>query len=380
VNMLTVLAFLLCIPADEQISFNTGQALQAALARNVSWVCIGSELGDQLRDLQTQTNVVILRDRRIDPRRRISVETGFVPRLHVLEQISSAIPDGAFCVTEDFACIGPADAICRLPILLNHKADQVNALRKKIDAAAFRRLTAKTDASWEQLSEPRQILLDHAMTAGAVIKNPDAIPHDVWAETRLPRVSFSELATVILNQFDLTFKLASDRVELTIIPVDPDETLEHRYLVGRKYKAPVATAWQNRLPDIEIKWTGSNATVTTTLRRHALLNTTLQEALNSVSSSDATSMTPDGSIRTRNFQITAERATIGQLIDFFRQEKILIELIDNDSPEVLAILSESIQLDNLAERQPGSKLFPLIFGKYFKRVDVQDDRVVLSRE
>ena len=283
-------------------------------------------------------------------------------------------------MTENFACVGPADAIYRLPILLSHNADQVNSLRKKTDAALFRRLTAKIDASWEQLSEPRQILLDHAKTAGAVIKNPDAIPHDVWAQERLPRMSFAESATMILNQFDLTFKLAGDQAELTIVPIDPEELLEHRYAVGSRFKATVVTAWQQQAPNVEISWTGSNATVTTTLRQHVLLNAALQEAFNSVSSPAATSTKPNGSIRTRNFQIKAERATIGQLIDFFRQEKIMIEVIDKDSPAVLAMLNESIQLDKLTERQPGSELFPLIFGKHFKRVDVQDDRVVLSRE
>ena len=378
--MLTILVFLLVIPADEQSSLHTGKDLQTALATNISWSSIGSELGNQLRDLQAQTGVVIFRDRRIDPHRPISVKTDFVPRVQVLKQISSAIPDGAFCVTENFACVGPADAIYRLPILLSHNADQVNSLRKKTDAALFRRLTAKIDASWVQLSEPRQILLDHAKTAGAVIKNPDAIPHDVWAQERLPRMSFAESATMILNQFDLTFKLAGDQAELTIVPIDPEELLEHRYAVGSRFKATVVTAWQQQAPNVEISWTGSNATVTTTLRQHVLLNAALQEAFNSVSSPPATSTKPNGSIRTRNFQIKAERATIGQLIDFFRQEKIMIEVIDKDSPAVLAMLNESIQLDKLTERQPGSELFPLIFGKHFKRVDVQDDRVVLSRE
>lgn len=378
--MLTIIFFFLVVPADEPASFNTGKDLQTALAANISWFSIGSELGNQLRDLQAQANVVILRDRRIDPHRLISVETKFVPRVQVLKQISATIPDGAFCITEDFACIGSADAIHRLPVLLSHNSGQVTRLRKEIDAASFRRLTAKIDASWEQLSEPRQILLDHAETAGFVIKNPDAIPHDVWAEARLPRMSFAELATVVLNQFDLTFQLAGDRAELTILPIDPEEIMEHRYEVGSKVKAALVTVWQQIAPEIEIKWTGANATVTSTLRQHALLTATLQAALNSVPGSDSTSQIPDSSIRTRNFQIKAERATIGQLIDFFRKERIMIEVVDEDSPEVIAILRESVQLDTLTERQPGSKLFPVIFGKHFKNVDVRDDRVVLSRD
>ncbi|MBC7966420.1 MAG: hypothetical protein H7Z17_10920, partial [Fuerstia sp.] len=117
-----MLFLLLVAPADEHTSFNTGKDLQTALGKNISWSSVGTELGNQLRDLQVQTNVVILRDRRIDPHRPISVKTDFVPRVQVLKQISATIPDGAFCVTADFACVGPTEAIHRLPILLSHNA------------------------------------------------------------------------------------------------------------------------------------------------------------------------------------------------------------------------------------------------------------------
>ncbi len=375
--MLTILIYFLIVLADEGTSFNTGKDLQAALAANIRWFNIGAELGNQLRDLQTQTKVVILRDRRLDPHQPISVETEFVPRVQVLKQISDQIPDGAFCLTEDMACVGPAEAIHRLPILLSHNADQVNSLRKKIDAAAFRRLTAKIDASWEQLSEPRQILLDHAKLAGAAITNPEFIPHDVWADGRLPRMSFAEFATVILNQFNLTFQLAGDRAELTLIPVDPDEIMEHRYVVGSKLKTSVATDWQNRSPDVDIQWIGSNATVTTTLQQHAALNSVLQELKYSVSISNTT---PDSSIRTTNYELKEKRATIRQLIETFRRAKVTIEVVDEESPEVQALLNESLELAGRAGRNPGSEFFPLIFGRHFRQVDVQDDRVVLSRE
>lgn len=349
--MPTLLFCFLIVLADEGTSFHTGKDLQTAvLAANIRWLSIGVELGNQLRDLQAQTKVVILRDRRLDPHQPISVETEFVPRVQVLKQISAQIPDGAFCLTEDMACVGPAEAVHRLPILLSHNADQVNSLRKKIDAAAFRRLTAKIDASWEQLSEPRQILLDHAVIAGAAITNPEFIPHDVWADGRLPRMSFAEFATVILNQFDLTFQLAGDRAELTLIPVDPDEIMEHRYVVGSKLKTSVATDWQNRSPDVDIKWIGSNATVTTTLQQHAALNSVLQELKYSVSISNTT---PDSSIRTTNYEIKEKRATIRQLIETFRRAKVTIEVLDEESPEVQALLNESLEL---AARRTKSRL------------------------
>jgi len=371
------------VAASELTTFKIGKDLERALTVEIRWSRIGTELGDQLYDLQQQTEVVILRDRRIDPHRRISVETEFVPRVQILRQISATVPDTAFCVTDNLVCVGPAEAIHRLPILLSHNTGQVNSLRKKIDAASFRRLTSKIDASWEQLSEPRQILLDGAMIAGVVIRNPDAIPHDIWAEGCLPRMPFDEFATFILNQFELTLSVASDetskQAEFTIVPIDPHAAFEHQYTVSSNLKSTIVATWKTEAPDIEIEWASSNAKVTATLELHTRLNALLHDALYS-GRGESTSTTPVNSIRTTNYQIKAERATIGQLIDFFRSQKVTIDVNDEDSAEVTALLNESVQLDTLAERQLGSKLFPLIFGKHFKQVEVRDDRVILSRE
>ena len=365
---------------EEPNTFKTGKALQTALSAKISWSSVGLELGDQLRDLQYQTEVVILRDRRIDPHRRITVKTDFVPRIQVLSEMSATIPEGAFCLTENFVFVGPAAAAHRLPILLDRNNAALSARRKKFDNALLRKLTANVDASWEQLAEPRQILLNHAKTVGVVIRNPDTIPHDVWGAGRLPNMSFVELATVILNQFDQTFQFADDRNELMVIPINDQEPVEHRYIVGTKLKPAVTAAWQSRAPDIDLKWTGSTAIVTTTLPQHAVLNTVLQELQYSATTADSGPAVVDGSLRTRGLQIKADRATIGQVVEFFRREKVAIEVIDENSPETQAILRETVQLDKISEKMPGSKLFPLIFGKHFKSVDVRDDRVVLSTE
>ena len=221
------------------------------MAANVKWSSIGVQLDRQLEDLQSRSEVAILRDRRIDPHRLIRVETDFVPRVQVLKQISDAIPDTAVCVTDNFALLGPAMAVDRLPILLSRNAEQVNSLRKKIDTGALRRLTIKVDVSWDELAEPRQMLVDQATSVGAVILNPNDIPHDVWQECRLPKMSVIELATVVLNQFDLTIKVADNAAEFTVIPIDPDESFEHQYLVG-KFKPTVMRFWQSQLPDVEV--------------------------------------------------------------------------------------------------------------------------------
>lgn len=377
--MLPLLLCFLLSSEDQPNSLKSGKDLQTALATNVRWSSIGVEVSRQLRDLQSQSEVAILRDRRIDPRRLVRVETEFVPRVQVLKQISDAIPNTAFCITDNYACIGPNEAIHRLPILLARNADQLNSLRKKIDAVTFRQLTTKIDVSWEELAEPRQILVDHAKSVGAVIKNADAIPHDVWARQTLPKMTFPELTTLVLNQFDLTFQMTDNAIEFIIVPVNSNESFEHKYLVGTKLKSSVSTVWQKQLPDIKVKWSGSSAVVTTTLQDHIQLFAALQEIQYAVATAPA-ALPSEKSLRTTNYQLKAERATVGQLIDFFRSQKVAIEVVDEESDAVRAILKEAVQLDDISGLLPGSEIFPMIFGKHFKSVQVRDDRVVLSLE
>jgi len=379
--LLTLLLAMDSLAAGNDASrFKTGKELATALAVEVRWSSIGAELADQLRDLQNQSAILILRDRRIDPHRLTSVQTEFVSRGHVLRQLAGTIPDGGFCLTDNLAYVGTTQTTHRLPVLLDQKNREAEAIRKTVGAVSFHALTAKIDVAWEDLSEPRHILQDHALIAGMTLANPEAVPYDLWAAGHFPRMTFVELATVILNQFDLTFDLAADRPEITVVAIDPNTIFEHLYLVGTRLKSDMTAAWKQELPEIEIHWAGPNATITTTLQQHALLYAMLQDEIYNSSSKDSTSGTPKTSIRTTNYQLSAKRATVGQLIQFFRGQGVTIEVRDEDAPELKTILNEIVDLAAHTERQPGLKLFPLIFGMQFRRVDVLDDRVVLSLE
>lgn len=360
----------------EEPGYKVGKALETAMSARVTWSS-KVPLGDQLRDLQNQTEVAVLRDRRVDPSPLISIETDSVPRIQVLQEISATIPEGAFCVTEHLAFVGSADVVHRLPILIERNNNQINELRKKLSANAFRKIRSNIDASWDELAEPRQILLDQAAAVGATIRNPDAVPHDVWAGRRLPKMPFAEAATVILNQFELTLNVATDDAELTIVPIDTQETLEHRYTVGSRLKASVSAEWQSRAPAVEVKWAGSNAIVTATLEQHALLNS-IRSELSVPAASNSAAGSPRLSIRTTSFQLKAERATVGQLIAYFRDNKVPIEVVDAESEKAKALLDDIVHLNEITKKNRGTDFFPLIFGKHFRTVEVKDDRVILT--
>ena len=382
-RLATLLILAAAIPvaaADDRTTFSTGKDLETAMSVRRTWSSIGAPLASQLLDFQTQSNVAILRDRRTDPHRLVDLETEFIPRIQVLKRISESVPGTGLCRTDKFVCIGPKEAVHRLPILLERNRTQINALRKTLKPAEMRKLSSESVIAWPKLSEPRQLLLDHAKSVGATIANPERIPHDVWNEGRLPRMSLAEFCTLVLNQFDLTFLVASDGPTLTIIAIEPAETLAHRYSVRRNLQSLVEAAWRDKLPELTVKWTGPNGTITASLAKHAELSAMLEDLQSANDEFGDSRANADASLLTRTFQINFKGATVGQLIEYLRSNNVPIEVTNADTVETKAIMTQLVDLEGMTEKQPAPKFFPFVFGKYFKRVDVKADRVVLSRE
>jgi hypothetical protein len=121
------------------------------------------------------------------------------------------------------------------------------------------------------------------------------------------------------------------------------------------------------------------ATLNATLQQHGQLNAALSELLN-FDEGDVVKPATSSSLRTTNFTLRAERATIGDLIAYFRANKVVIEVKDEDQAAANAVMKEIVKLSHITEKKTGEELFPLIFGRHFRKVDVLDDRVVLALE
>ncbi len=362
---------------DQKPVLKTGKSLKDAMLTRVSWSSVNTPLQAQLSDLMKQSDVAVIRDRRVDPRSQISLIVSSVSRWEVLQSIAREVPDGGCCLTGNVACVGPASEVHRLPVLIELRQNEINQLRRKMKPEDHRKLVSLVDSSWAELAEPKSILEGYARAAGVRVTNPDLIPHDVWARCSLPRMSFAEIATIVLNQFDLEFKLSDDGRSVTLNVIDPLETFDHRYSPGKKFQVATTELWKKQFPSITVKWSGSVAIANATLEQHGQFNAALSELLNSDGAVTTKPTTPN-SLRTTTFTFRAERATIGDLIAYFRANNVVIEVTDEDQPATEAVLKEIVQLSEIKEKKTGVELFPLIFGAHFGKVEVLNDRVVLS--
>lgn len=372
--MLLTVAVCATLCADDARAPLSDKRLQEALAATISWSARKVPLRDQLTDMQTQSGISIIRDRRLDPRFTVSVDTGFVTRLTVLQQIASAVPDCQAVPTDNYVILGPTSSVNLLPILLDLCESQQSEW-KRLPPATGRKSTQPTTTNWEQLAEPRTILTNAATECGVIIQNPEAIPRDVWNAAQLPRMTFLELSALILIQFDLCAVADSKSATITVTPISKAKPLEYRHILTSRQKSVLMAEWQKRSPDVAVRWSTSSATFTADLRTHAEFRQLLNQT--AVENPDRKNPATD-SLRTRLFQLKAERATLGSVIESFRANRITIEIPGENSPDVQKHLKTLIPLDQAAEKLPGSKFFPQLFGSHFQSVKVLDDRIILT--
>ncbi|MBL8810074.1 MAG: hypothetical protein JNM43_07860 [Planctomycetaceae bacterium] len=364
------------LAAQQESAIRTGKAREKAMSTQVNWSVSNSPVQDQLRLLSEQTQTVIVLDRRIDPGFPLSLDTGFVPRWQVVQKISAAIPSAGAVDVADMTLVGPYQSVRRIPVLMAVCDDTLPRWKKSLSNDEYRKVTQVSAREWPMLAEPRQLLVDAARAAGVTIRNPEAVPHDLWDEGRLTRLSFLDFSCVVLAQFDLQPVLDESKATISLEPVDATAKITHKYSITAADKPRVAQAWQALHPDLALRWTGNSTTITASVDQHADMMEILSFLNRPATSADSGGS--QESLRTRKFQLKASRTTVADLIQFFANNSVRIEIANPESPEAKALLRKLVDLGSLTEKMPGREFFPALFGDHVREVNVQDDRVILT--
>ncbi|MFM7059265.1 MAG: hypothetical protein ACKO2P_20315 [Planctomycetota bacterium] len=366
------------LPAQTTVKLQTGKALEKSLAESVSCSARRMPFLRQLQDIQQESGVCLIRDRRLDPSVPISLQTGFLPRREMLKQLAALIPGTAAAFPADYVYIGPEEAAHRLPLLLQ-LTEQQSAAWKRLPASAIsRRTLLPVRPSWERPAVPAEVLITAARNAEIRFANPEVIPHDVWDSATLPPMTVPELACLILNQFDLCPQLSESSAEIRIVPIPSEQPLELRHSFPSELRASLEQSWGAGRPDTDVRWTRTTAAFTAALERHIQFAALAeqQRTAGSASQSARPAAAPD-SLRTRMFQLQAERAPLGSIVATLRASGIRIDIAGEQTAEVQRALQQVVPISAAAQR--GDEFFEGLFGRHFGLVQVLDDRVQLRQ-
>ena len=292
---------------DQSIDWQTGAAIEKTVDEitSIDWTDQTLPLG--FRTLETTFRLPIVRDRRVDPRRRLTVssqdrslEETISVAAAAAELESTVLPWGIY--------VGP-------PQVPDRTATAIALLRNELQqapAAERRRLSRETPASWPRLSQPSQLVRAIADDYQVQIAGIDAIPYDLWDARDLPELDFVDRLSLILASFDLTFRWLEmgKRVELIALPASlrfPDT-----YSVGGG-RTPPLNDWRTRYPQADFKVTGNRIEVKGTWNAHREVQRWVADRRRPSSPGNA----PAGE---RRYTLRIPSATLGEITDYLGKQ------------------------------------------------------------
>lgn len=344
-----------------------GEQLANALQQRRGLVTTGSSLRMVLNDLQAETGIPVIIDRRTDPSSAIQVATGFVTvreSLQAVAKVSNAIPSfGDYCVV-----IGSPESSGRLRTLVHINRASILKLRGQADRELYTALIKSRDVSWPDLSAPQKLLSESAKELGLRIDNIESVPHDLWAGAVLPEMPFVDFATLVLNQFDLTFNISADGT-MTLLPVPDIVEIEQRHRVSVKKKDDIAARWAKLHPTTPINWKGTAAVLTATIELH--------EELDDLVAGKLPQTVAAAGLLSKRFTLKLPPGKqLGHLVVTLRGQGISIRFEGISDAELQKLLQQPRALD--VKQMLAKEFFETAFAELGATITVSDKEVVLS--
>ncbi len=185
----------------------TGTRLQKRLKRPVNIVWSGVPLRRAISTLSQSQGVAVLIDRRVDPGRRVDILLSDVPLMEAMEQIAESQNQGV-------TMLGPVVYFCppQVAARLRAVAESSKKALRKLPPEVRGKFFRPKRIAWDDFATPRGLLEKLAEENGLEIVALDLVPHDLWAGCDLPPISLADRFTLILVQYDLTFRVVGGKV------------------------------------------------------------------------------------------------------------------------------------------------------------------------
>ena len=192
----------------------TGAALQKALSQEIGVLWSGNPLRQAIGRLSRAQRVAILVDRRVDPGQTLDLKLDSVPLETLLGKIAEHCGLGVSRLGPVFY-LGPVQAANRLHSL----AGEVGKNVRRLPSATQRKFLQTKPLVWDDLTSPRDLLVDLGQENGVKLSGLEQVPHDLWAAADLPPLSLVDRLTLVAIQFDLTFTIAADGTQIDLTPI-----------------------------------------------------------------------------------------------------------------------------------------------------------------
>ncbi|QGJ69348.1 Hypothetical protein PBC10988_10220 [Planctomycetales bacterium 10988] len=267
-----ILAWMSTLPLFAQSPnepFLTGGQLQEKLSLPTSLHWNERDYLSGLRDYFRQQQVGFLLDRRINPNQTVNLNLNRQPLELVLPKIAKA---GGTSQTwlDSCAYFGPSDQAQRLATV---SALRTNELQEFAPEVA-NKWKLQRRWSWEDLATPEELLSELEGEFQIEIRAKEFLPYDHLSGADLPPLTLVERLSLLLVQFDATFRFEADGNAITIIAFPQEATLVHRYPSGGNLQSRIET-WKQAFPQAKIEPASGRIQVTGSYENHQAIRAML---------------------------------------------------------------------------------------------------------
>lgn len=316
----------------------TGREFQGELDQAASGSWSNMELRSLLRKLSTERKIAVLLDRRIDPTIQLPVE---ISNQSLREGFQSITEKAAaeLSVPENVVFIGPPRATQSLRTLIEIRTAELQSKTAAIGERRRNDLMRRHTFAWDDLDTPAEILGRIAEHYHVKIRNPDTVPHDLWAASSLPGVPAAEALSLILIQFDLTFQWIEGGEAIELTPIPPQVTIERRHRIKGRATADYQKSMKDQFPDLELQLTGDELLVRGTVEQQEAVAAALNPG---AVKKPANTVAP---LRQRTFTVTFKRVAVRAVMDELKKSRVVF-VYDAAQLEAAGIdLDQTIDLD-----------------------------------
>jgi hypothetical protein len=215
--------------AAERVNWLTGPALRKKLEARESIAWSGQPLRVALEGFSRSHKVALLIDRRVDPGQPLEAS---IANASLAELFTSVAANRGLGVSffESVVYLGPPDTARRLRTVVQLRKEELSQLPTRprlawLQARAW---------SWQDFATPRELLQELAQEGKFEIQGLQRVPHDLWSGADLPPLGMAERLTLVLAQFDYTFRLDASAAIVQIEPMPEEVWLERTYAGGGK--------------------------------------------------------------------------------------------------------------------------------------------------
>ncbi|MDA7951588.1 MAG: hypothetical protein MPJ24_08875 [Pirellulaceae bacterium] len=205
-------------------------------------------------------------DRRLNPRATINLEYSGGSLEEGISALAHTI-SGESAPLHGLVYIGPKEMAHKISTLIFLRKQEIS--KEPLTSLSIQQknsLRRREKESWPILSTPQAILERIAKKQGFTVTNLDLVPHDLYPETDLPPLDFTEKFSLLLAGFDLTYQLNPAQKSITLKPIPSPLTLTKTFSLRQKNSPQeIASFLKETYPLATIELNGKKIRVTSTL-------------------------------------------------------------------------------------------------------------------